>query len=313
MQIVILDQDSIQRPDECFDYSKMQQLGELIIYQNSTPAQIVQRCQQATVIIVNKPKLTSEIIQQLSHTQLILKAGVGVDNIDLDTARQRGIRVCNYPAYNTELLAQWTFSFILACANSLQQYNKAFKQGLWQQSLYQFPIQELAGKCLGIIGFGNGGKRVAALAHAFNMEVLIHSNYPDSTLPYRFVDLNTLAKECDFISLQRQLSTAFIDMINTEFLSQMKPTAYLINTARAALINEQAITQALQENKIAGFASDVFWQEPTPADHPLFHLDNTLFTPHMAWGAFETRQRLLDKMADTITHYVHNQPFNALT
>ena len=165
-------------------------------------------------------------------------------------------------------------------------------------------------KILGIIGFGPIGKRVAKIAQSFGMQVLMHTNHPEPFADAEFVDLEKLIKQADFISLHRRLTDKSRNMVNADFLKQMKPTSFLINTSRAGLINEQDFIKALQNKTIAGAAMDVFWQEPPEDNHPLFALDNVIITPHVAWASHETRQNLLNMLAENIKCFIEGRPIN---
>jgi glycerate dehydrogenase len=253
--------------------------------------------------------------------RLIAVAATGADIIDRDEAARRGVKVCNVPGYATQSVAQFTIALILELAANAGNYNVAVKAGGWQQSpvfsLLAFPTFELNGKKLGIIGYGAIGQAVAQIASSFGMEIIVAARAGSrSPTPPDRVSIEQLLRDADVISLHCPLTADTRNLINTATLAQMKPTAFLINTARGALIDETALIGALRRRQIAGAALDVISQEPPPVNHPMLlaatDLDNLIVTPHTAWSAREARERLLGEVEENIAAFLQARDRNLL-
>jgi glycerate dehydrogenase len=251
--------------------------------------------------------------------QLIAVAATGTDIIDRAAATQLGIRVCNVPDYATQSVAQFTMALILELATRSGDYCRAVKAGAWEKSpvfsLLTHPSVELRGKTLGIVGYGNIGRAVAQMASGFGMEILIASRLGDNAPTFHGrIPVAELLKQSDFITLHCPLTQETKNLINAQTLALMKPSAFLINTARGALIDEAALIDALRQRRIAAAALDVISNEPPPADHPVIvaakELDNLMVTPHTAWSAREARQRLLEEVKENITAFLQGRPKN---
>jgi len=251
--------------------------------------------------------------------KLIAVAATGTDIIDREEAAKRGIKVCNVPGYATQSVAQFTMALILELATRAARYGDAVKAGEWQKSpvfsLLTYPTVELADKKLGIVGYGNIGRSVAGMARGFGMEIMVAARAGvDGPTPKDRVPLKQLLREADVISLHCPLTPETRNLINQQSLSLMKPTAFLINTARGALIDEAALIEALREKRIAAAGLDVTSKEPPPADHPILlaakELDNLIVTPHTAWSAREARERLLEEVKQNIVAFFRNQARN---
>jgi glycerate dehydrogenase len=256
---------------------------------------------------------------EAGELQMIAVAATGTDIIDREAATQRGIRVCNVPDYATQSVAQFTMALILELATRSGDYNRAVKAGAWEKSpvfsLLTHPSIELRGKTLGIVGYGNIGRAVAQMASGFGMEILIASRLGDSAPTFHGrIPIAELLKQSDIITLHCPLTQETKNLINAQTLALMKPSAFLINTARGALIDEAALIDALRHRRIAAAALDVISNEPPPADHPVIvaakELDNLMVTPHTAWSAREARQRLLEEVKENITAFLQGRPKN---
>ena len=314
MRIVMLDRASLDREDLAFS-----QLAALASdwhsYPQTTPKQRLAHCAGAEVVISNKVVLDQPLLAQLPALRLICVAATGVNNIDLEAADALGIKVANARDYAANAVAQHTFALLLGLTNQCARYQQAIAQGTWSASEYfcllDYPMMELSGKTLGIIGYGNLGQAVAKLAQAFGMSLLIAARDAEDTRPGR-VPLAQLLAESDVVSLHCPLTAENQYMLGTAEFAQMKPSALLINTARGGLVDEAALISALTQGEIAGAALDVVSQEPPPAHLPIINtsLPNLLLTPHNAWGSRECRQRLLDEVVANIVAYQSGQARN---
>lgn len=312
MKAVFLDFASLDQND--LDIRQLQQqFDTLLLYPATSPDQILSRVQDAQVIISNKVMLDANLIRQLPELKLILISATGTNNVDLVAARQQGIVVCNCQGYGTAAVAQHTLMLMLCLATSLLKYDRAVRAGAWNRSeqfcLLDYPITELAGKTLGIVGYGELGKAVARLAEAFGMQVNIAS------LPHRpggpeRVPLQELLAQVDFLSLHCPLTEETRNLIGAAELQQMKSSAFLINCARGGLVNEAALAQALRQGQIAGAASDVLTVEPPKEGNILLNNDipNLIITPHTAWGSVQARQRMLDQLTENTQAFMQGQP-----
>jgi glycerate dehydrogenase len=291
------------------------------IHTVTQPVEVLKRIDGFPIVVTNKVVLDGSIIHapQARSLQLIAEAATGTDNIDLAAARERGVVVCNVPAYAAQSVAQFTIALILELATRAGGYLELVRRGEWEQSpIYTrlaFSTTELAGKKLGLVGHGNIGRKVAEMARAFGMEVLISARpgFAGNPPPGR-VALDDILASADFISLHCPLTPDTKGMIDGRALALMKPTAFLINTARGALIDEAALIAALRGKRLAGAALDVISREPPPGNHPVIRaakeLDNLLVTPHCAWSAREARERLLDEVAENITAFIQGRERN---
>lgn len=312
MKIVILDRRTMELAHEQFDYSGLRALGELVLFDYTREADLARHVAGADVVVVNQTPLTRENLGALTQARLICKAGTGFDNIDVEAARARGLTVCNLPGYGTFMVAQWTWGLLLALANSVGPYAAAGKEAGWAAQFHH-PITELRNKTLGLVGLGAIGMQVATWAQAFSMQVCVYRSTSAPCPPGLLaVDLPTLAERSDFVSIHCRLNADTRGLVGESFLRRMKPTGYLVNTARAAIVDEGALIDALGRRAIAGAAMDVFWREPPPPGHPLLEADNLLLTPHMAWASPDTRQRVIDMLAQVIQSFVDGAPINVL-
>ncbi len=302
MKIVVLDAATL---GPGIDLAPLYRAGDVTIYDLTTPENLAERIADAEVIVVNKWKLNRENLKGASCLKLICVAATGYDNIDRDYCREQGIGVCNVPAYSTESVAQLTLTVALSLAAHLKEYRDYVSSGAYSRSgvanLLTPVWQELSGKTWGIIGGGNIGRRVAKLAEAFGCRVLMNRRKEDAE--FETTDLQTLCRESDIISVHVPLTEQTRGMIGREEVALMKKNVIFINVARGAVCDESALTEAVEEGRIGALGVDVFSIEPFPADHPynrISNLPNVCLTPHIAWGAAESRNRCVRIMAENI-------------
>ncbi|NCB95913.1 MAG: D-2-hydroxyacid dehydrogenase [Negativicutes bacterium] len=287
------------------------------VYQNSTNEEFIERIQGATAVVTKEYSVPAELMAQFPDTvKLIVEAGTGYNNIDLDAARSHGITVCNIPAYSTERVAHTVIMMLLNLASTMQQQIAMLARG--DRSNFtkhlQVPHTEVNGKTLGIIGAGHIGLEVIKVARALGMNILIHTRTPkEDSEGIRYVSFETLMSESDYISLHCPLNDKTKYMIDKKAISLMKPTAFIINTGRGALINEADLIEALQNKAIGGAGLDVQEVEPPAEDSPLYTLENVIITPHMGWKGFETRQRLVGIISDDIHGFFEGKPVNVVS
>jgi glycerate dehydrogenase len=314
MKIVITDGYALNPGDMSWD--PIRQIGDLKVYDRTSRAEIIERCKEAEIILSNKTEFSEESIGKLNNVRLISVLATGYNVIDISAAKNRGIIVCNVPAYGTESVAQHTFALILELANKISLHSASVAHGDWQQSPdYSYsikPLIELAGKTLGIVGLGNIGLQTANLANAFGMKVIYNSRNDKHTTLAAFKSMEDVFSESDFISLHCPLTETNKEFVNKHFLQLMKPTAYLVNTARGQLINEQDLADALNNNDIAGAALDVLSKEPPDSSNPLLTAKNCVITPHNAWSTSEARQRIIDITVENIKAFLSGHPINVV-
>ncbi|WP_297101269.1 D-2-hydroxyacid dehydrogenase [uncultured Draconibacterium sp.] len=315
MKIVVLDGYALNPGDLSWDDLKV--LGELTVYDRTTPEQTVERSADAEIVYTNKVILNREIIEQLPHLKFIGVLATGYNVVDITAANEAGIMVCNIPAYSTQSVAQLVFAHILHFTNNVGLHAKSVGNGEWATSkdfaYWLSPQTELAGKTLGIIGFGQIGQAVARIALAFGMKVIFNNRSQKTTdLDARQVDLDTLLETSDFISINCPLTSENQGFINKATIEKMKPTAFLINTGRGPLINEQDLADALNNDQIAGAGLDVLSVEPALPENPLPKAKNCFITPHIAWATLEARQRLMQIAVDNLKAFIDGKPINVV-
>lgn len=297
MKLAELDTSALQQCMDHWDY-----------FETTAPEQTAARIQDADVVITNKVVLDRALIEGAPKLKLICVCATGTNNIDLQAAAAKGIPVKNVSGYTGSSLSQHTIALLLALATRWHQYSQDVKRGRWSQSpifcRLDYPVMELAGKKLGIIGYGDLGQKVARLGEALGMQLLIAESFTGEQKPGR-VPLQQLLAESDAISLHCPLTADTDQLVNREFLAAMRPGALLINTARGGLVDETALAAALKSGHLGGAALDVLSVEPPPADHPLLATDipNLIITPHNAWISRESRQRLLDGVVENIRNW----------
>ena len=311
MKIIILDKCTVTNGD--VDLSPLERFGEVEYYDLLPKEEIKRVLVGADAVVCNKAKIDCEIIEA-STLKFIGVFATGYNNIDVAAATEHGIVVCNVPGYSTDSVAQLTISLLLELAGNASAYARSVAAGDWKRSKqfsYFFaPITEVRGKTLGIYGLGTIGKAVAKIALAFGMKVIAYSRTPKNVEGITDVDKETLFRESDFLSFHCPLNPDSALAVNKETLALMKPTAFLINTARGGVVDEVALAEALENEKIAGAALDVLTDEPMSDTCPLFGAKNCIITPHIAWAALETRVRLIDLVAKNLEAFAKGEPIN---
>lgn len=314
--IVALDGRTLNPGD--LSWNKLKALGHLTVYEFSKADEVLQRAKEAEILLANKVILDAAQLAKLPKLRCICVTATGYNNVDLKAAGRRGIPVCNAVGYGSDSVAQHVFALLLALTNRVQAHHDSVQQGRWgaiDDFCYTLTsIPELAGKTMGIYGFGRIGQKVAQIAQAFGMEVIATHKHPDRDAApgVEFVSLKTLFERSDVVSLHAPLSNENKGIVNASLLAGMKPTAYLINTGRGGLIDEPALKLALQSAQLAGAALDVLSVEPPKHGNVLLDAPNCLITPHMAWATREARQRLLDITVENVSAFLRGEPINVV-
>ena len=316
MNIVILDGYSANPGD--LSWKELESLGNVTVYDRTSPSETVTRAAEAEVVLTNKVVIGRGEMAQLPHLKYIGVLATGYNVVDIEAAHERGITVTNVPAYSTESVAQMVFAHLLTVTNRIEHYAIANREGRWSRNpdfcYWDFPHMELSGKLFGIIGLGNIGQRVAAIAHAFGMRVCAYTSKSENQLP-SYVEkksMEEILSACDVISLHCPLTPDTHHLINSQTLQQMKPSAILINTGRGPLIDDQAVADALAEGRLAAFCADVLTEEPPKATNPLLAQPNAFTTPHIAWASTEARIRLLHIAIDNVRSFLSGHPQNVV-
>lgn len=316
MKIVILDGYTANPGD--LSWQALEEIGMLTVYDRTKPEETVARAADAEVVLTNKVLLRRQEIEQLPCLKYIGVLATGYNVVDLEAAHERGIVVTNVPAYSTESVAQMVFSHLLTVTNRTEHYAVQNRVGKWTASpdfsYSDTLLTELAGKTFGIVGLGNIGQRVAAIAHAFAMNVVAYTSKSADQLPSYIGKrtLDELLAESDVLSMHCPLTPDTQHLINRETLQKMKPTAILINTGRGPLVNDQDVADALNGNRLRAFCADVLTQEPPTADNPLLKCENAYITPHIAWASSEARVRLLDVAIGNVRAFAQGKPRNVV-
>ena len=301
--------------DHALDFSILS--NDVQVYDNSTNEELIERIQGARVVVTKELPVNAELLSQFPDTvKLIVEAGTGYNNIDLNAAKERGITVCNIPAYSTERVAHTVIMMILNFASTMQQQIGMLAKG--DRSNFTKYLQvshtEVNGKTLGVVGAGHIGMEVIKVAKALGMNILIHTRTPKADGDgVRYVSLDELLENSDYITLHCPLNDQTKYMINKETIGKMKSSAVIINTGRGPLINEADLCEALAAKRIAGAGLDVQEVEPPAEDSPLYTLDNVIITPHMGWKGLETRQRLVGIIRDNVQAFFKGEPINVVS
>ncbi len=314
MKLTILDGHAVNPGDLPWDCFK--ELAEVTVYER-TPSELVKnRIGGSDAIFLNKITITEDILSACPNLKYIGVLATGYNVIDLEACRRRNITVTNIPAYSTDSVAQHVFAFILNFTNHVALHNQSVQRGDWQKCpdfcYWNAPLSELAGKTLGIFGYGNIGKKVTSLARAFGMNVICCTRTPKEGMP-EAVSFEDLLKRSDFLTLHAPLTEQTKNIINKESLSLMKKSAYLINTARGGFVVEQDLADCLNSDGIAGYAADVLLNEPMNADCPFLKAKNCVITPHIAWAPKETRKRLQGIAEENLKAWIAGNPINVVS
>ncbi len=314
MKIAILDANTL---GEDINLACLQSLGEVITYPTTAPAQVAERLRAVDCVIVNKVRLDKNVLTHAKQLKIVCVAATGYDNICLADMEARGIGVCNVVGYSTNSVAQLTLSMVLSLAMHLPVYNRFVASGAYTSSGVAnclVPVyHELAGKTWGIVGCGNIGKQVATVAEALGCRVIVCRRRSDPTYPC--VDIDTLCKEADVITVHMPLTPETENLISKKRIALMKQDAIVVNVARGAVCDETALCGAILEGRLGGLGVDVYTKEPFPADSPynaIMHMDNVCLTPHMAWGAYEARSRCMEEICENIKAFYQGRQRNRL-
>jgi len=311
MKIVVLDGYAANPGD--ISWEKIASLGELEVHDYTAPEDTLSRIGDAEIVLTNKVLITREIIEKAPNLKYIGVLATGFNIIDLQAAKEKGIPVCNVPTYATEAVAQFVFALLLELCHRVGHHNAQVQKMRWTNNrdfcFWDYPLMELQGKTMGLVGLGRIGQATKKLAEAFGMKVLCCRSTPDAP---GCVPLETLLRESDIVSLHCPLTDKTRHIINAETIGKMKDGVIIINTGRGPLIDDAALRDALISGKVYGAAVDVATVEPIPADNPLLGLDNCIITPHIAWATGEARQRLMDTVAENIRAFLNGTPVNVV-
>lgn len=312
-KLVILDSETVTKGDVSLD--EVTALCDSKVYGYTPNDEVADRIGDADAVICNKCLITEDVFEKCKSLKYVGLFATGYNNVDIQAAKKHGAAVCNVPSYSTNSVAQHTFAFLLNYFNKTAKYAETVANGDWVNyklfSYFYIPITELAGLTLGIIGYGEIGRKVAEIARAFGMNVITCTRSPQKvTDGTRVCTLPQLLQEADVVSLHCPLTKDNEKMINSEALSMMKPTAVLINTARGGLIDEQALADALSSGRIAHACLDVLTNEPMTENCPLRYAKNCTITPHIAWAPYQTRVRLLKEVAENLRCWLAGEPRN---
>lgn len=316
MKIVILDGYALNPGD--LSWENIEKYGEVKLYDRSAAEDVGARIQHADIVLTNKAVIGREAIDLAVNLKFIGVMATGFNIVDTEAAREKNIVVSNIPAYSTASVAQLTFAFVLAFANRISDYSESVHKGDWVKSpdfSYMVkPVIELQDKTLGIIGLGQIGQAVAAIALSFGMKVIASHRHPerDKMEGVVFKSQNEVFENADFVSLHCPLNDQNKEFVDLELLKTMKPTSFLINTSRGGLVNEQDLADALNGELISGAGLDVLSSEPPSEDNPLLTAKNCLITPHIAWASKEARQRLMEILDDNISAFLKGEPLNVV-
>lgn len=317
MKIVVLDGYTLNPGD--LSWSDLQQYGELTVYERTPPSQMAERLAGAEIVFTNKTPLTREIFAQQPQIRFVGVLATGYNVVDIASAKERNIPVCNIPTYGTMAVAQFATALMLELCHRVGRHADSVRIGGWSNAsdfcYWLNPLIELDGKTLGIIGFGRIGQAFAKVAQALGMRILAVDEYPNKALEsetLRYTTLDDLYASADVISLHCPLFENNKGMINKESISKMKPGVLILNTSRGPLINEGDLAEALNTGRVAGAALDVLGVEPPPLSNPLFSAQNCIVTPHIAWATREARSRLMTVAGENLGAFLNGKPQNVV-
>lgn len=315
MKIVVLDGYTLNPGD--LSWNGLEALGELTVYERTPVDLVLERSASAEILFTNKTPLTGEVVNQLKELKFIGVLATGYNVVDVAAAKAKGIIVSNVPGYGTTSVAQFTFALLLELCHRVQRHSDTVFQGQWSKSpdfsYWNAPLTELAGKTMGIVGFGDIGNKVGDIATAFGMKIIATSRTQTDQKHrenFKWADLDTLLREADVVSLHCPLFPETQGLINTDRLLKMKRSAFLLNTSRGPLIVENDLAAALNDGIIAGAALDVLSAEPPTINNPLFTTRNCVITPHIAWATQEARQRLMEIAVNNLNEFICGRPIN---
>lgn len=317
MQIVVLDGHTLNPGDN--PWAPVEQLGELTVYERTAPEQIVRRARDAEIVLTNKAPLPGEALEQLPRLRFVAVTATGYNIVDAEAAKKCGVIVSNVPEYATDCVAQLVFALLLELCHHVAYHNAEVRAGKWSRcedfAFWDWPLIELAGEKMGIVGFGRIGRRVGQIAHALGMEVLaadIARTDPPGYEPFAWMEAPELFAAADVVSLHCPQTPENVGMVNRDLLGRMKPTARLINTARGGLVVEADLAEALNAGRLAGAAVDVVSAEPIKLGNPLMSAGNCIITPHIAWATLAARRRLMAATAENVAAFLAGKPVNVV-
>jgi glycerate dehydrogenase len=317
MKIVVLDGYTLNPGDLSWD--ELNKAGDLTAYDRTPADKVVERAGKAEIVFTNKTPLSGETLKNLTCTKYVGVLATGYNVVDVDAAKELGITVTNIPTYGTAAVAQMVFALLLEICHHVGRHDEAVRNGAWSSCpdfcFWDYPLIELAGKTMGLIGFGKIGQAVGKIALAFGMKVLAYDRYQVKSLEndsLKYVELDEVFNQSDIISLHCPLFDSTKGIINQQNIAKMKDGALLINTSRGPLIVERDLAMALNSGKIAGAALDVLAVEPPGMDNPLLKAKNCIITPHIAWAPRESRQRLMDIAVNNLKSYIAGNPVNVV-
>ena len=317
MHIVVLDGYAVNPGD--LSWKGLELLGDVTVYDRTPADQIYERAKEAEVLLTNKTPLSAEMLSRLPRLRYVGVLATGYNVVDVKAARELGIAVTNVPAYSTPSVVQMTFSLLFALCTRVQEHSQAVREGKWCRSkdfcFWDYPLVEVSGKTLGIIGFGSIGRQVAEVALALGMQVVAYSRTVKTDFfhpRFSWVSLDELFAVSDVVSLHCPLFPETKEIINKANLSKMKPTAFLLNTARGGLVAEQDLADALHHGIIAGAGLDVLTEEPANPNNPLLTAQNCVITPHIAWATAEARARLMEIAVSNLASFAEGKPVNVV-
>ena len=313
MKIAVLDWYTVNINGD-ISTSSLEELGDVNIIQMTSPERTAHNIGDAEIVLCNKVMITREVIDSCPNLKYIGLFATGFNNVDIEYARKKNIVVCNAGSYSTNAVAQQTFAYILDYCNKIRDYDIAVKNGEWEKfpsfSYFPIPTAELAGKTISIVGYGSIGRKVAKLANAFDMNVIVSTRTKPIDCSYEVTDIMTAVRKADILTFHCPLTEKTKGIVNAELLSEMKQTAILINTSRGVVVNEKDLADALNQKRIAGAYLDVLEKEPMSPDTPLKNARNCIITPHPSWASFETRSRLVKIVCDNIKAWQNGSPVN---
>jgi glycerate dehydrogenase len=316
VRIVVLDGYTVNPGD--LDWSGLRALGKCEIHDRTPPELVPARAAGAPIVLTNKAVLSREVLARLAGLKYVGVLATGYDVVDVAAAGERGILVTNVPAYGTPSVAQMVFAHLLNLAQRVADHAQSVRAGDWARCpdfcYWNSPLIELAGRTMGLVGFGRTGRATGTLARAFGMNVIFHDPFAEAVPPEagRAVDLDTVFRRSDVVSLHCPLTADTQGLVNRARLALMKPTAFLVNTSRGPLVDEAALAEALDSGRLAGAGLDVLSAEPPPPDHPLLAARNCFITPHIAWATREARARLLDTVVANVRAFLDGRPQNVV-